>query len=282
MLITGAMMLAVFTIVEPAAEQGWLAGARRWAREPGALALLAAFLVRRDDGPAPADAAADLPLARRSPARTWSRCSGRAGMFGMFFLGSLYLRRVLGYDPLQIGLAFLPVTVVMGALSVRYSERLVMRFGARTLLFPGLVLIAVGLALFARGAGPTAATLGTSCRSCPARHRRRPVLPGADDAGHVRRHAAGRRAGLRPGQHHRLRSAARLGWPCWRPCRPRAAAQLRGRGESINAALTGGYHLAFLVAAALLGVAIVVALTVLHEPATVSGERPEVDALRTP
>jgi MFS family permease len=70
-------------------------------------------------------------------------------MFGMFFLGSLYLRQVQGYDPLQIGLAFLPVAVVMGALSVRYTDRLVMRFGARTLLFPGLGLIAAGLALCA-------------------------------------------------------------------------------------------------------------------------------------
>ena len=50
----------------------------------------------------------------------------------MFFLGALYLQRVLGYGALEIGLAFLPVTVVMGTLSVRYSERLVMRFGART------------------------------------------------------------------------------------------------------------------------------------------------------
>jgi len=74
---------------------------------------------------------------------------GTAGMFGMFFLGSLYLRQIQGYDPLQIGLAFLPVAVVMGALSVRYTDRLVMRFGARTLLFPGLGLIAAGLALFA-------------------------------------------------------------------------------------------------------------------------------------
>ena len=72
-----------------------------------------------------------------------------AGMFGMFFLGSLYLRRILGYDPLQIGLAFLPVAVVMAVLSVRYTDRLVMRFGARTMLFPGLALIAAALALFA-------------------------------------------------------------------------------------------------------------------------------------
>src|SRR5258708_39522338 len=74
---------------------------------------------------------------------------GTAGMFGMFFLGSLYLRRILGYDPLQIGLAFLPVAVVMGTLSVRYTDRLVMRFGARMTMLSGLGLIAAALALFA-------------------------------------------------------------------------------------------------------------------------------------
>ena len=57
---------------------------------------------------------------------------------------------MLGYDALQIGLAFLPVTVVMGTLSVRYSERLIMRFGARTCLFPGLGMIAAALVYFTR------------------------------------------------------------------------------------------------------------------------------------
>src|SRR5204862_7360340 len=63
-----------------------------------------------------------------------------AGMFGTFFLGSLYLEKVQGYDPLQIGLAFLPATLVMGVLSLRSSERLIMRFGAPRPPLPGLVL----------------------------------------------------------------------------------------------------------------------------------------------
>ena len=58
-------------------------------------------------------------------------------MFGMFFLGALYLQRVLGYDPLQIGFAFLPATLVMGTLSLRYSEPLIMRFGAPNAAVPG-------------------------------------------------------------------------------------------------------------------------------------------------
>ena len=71
-----------------------------------------------------------------------------AGMFGLFFLGALYLQRVLGYDALQTGLAFLPATIVMGTLSIGYSQRLTMRFGARRTLVPGLALVAVGLGLF--------------------------------------------------------------------------------------------------------------------------------------
>ncbi len=60
-----------------------------------------------------------------------------AGMFGTFFLGALYLQRVLGYDALQTGLAFLPTTLVMGTLSLRYAEALMMRYGAPRLVLPG-------------------------------------------------------------------------------------------------------------------------------------------------
>ena len=85
-------------------------------------------------------------------------------MFGMFFLGALYLQRVLGYDALQIGLAFLPVTIVMGTLSLRYSERLIMRFGARRTLMPGLVLIGVGARPVQPRAGGRQLLDATCCR----------------------------------------------------------------------------------------------------------------------
>ena len=147
-LITGALMLGVYTIVKPAAEDGWGA-ARTLVLGAVSLALLVAFVVR--------EATARHPLIPLRIFRSRNVSGANvvqvllvAGMFGMFFLGALYLQRVLGYDALEIGFAFLPATVVMGILSLRYSERLIMRFGARTMLFPGLVLIAVGLLLFAR------------------------------------------------------------------------------------------------------------------------------------
>ncbi len=194
---------------------------------------------------------------------------GTAGMFGMFFLGSLYLRRILRYDPLQIGLAFLPAGVVMGALSVRYTDRPVMRFGARKLLFPGLA--------DRRRAGPVRHDPGR--RDVPElrlpgyaadRNRCRPVLPRADDAGHVQCHTAGRRPGLGSAEHHG-------------PSRRRAGA--RGAGHRVRVpnrcadrtwppvavALTDGYHLAFWIAFGLVAAAIAVAATVLRPQRPAAG-----------
>src|SRR5207248_500690 len=71
-------------------------------------------------------------------------------LFGMFFLGALYMQRVLGYGPIDVGLAFLPVALAIGTLSLGFSARLNTRFGPRATLIPGLGLIVAGLALFAR------------------------------------------------------------------------------------------------------------------------------------
>jgi MFS family permease len=73
-----------------------------------------------------------------------------AAMFAWFFLSALYLQLVLGYSPLQVGLAFLPGNLIMGAFSLGLSAKIVMRFGIRAPLGVGLWLAAVGLVLFAR------------------------------------------------------------------------------------------------------------------------------------
>jgi EmrB/QacA subfamily drug resistance transporter len=72
-----------------------------------------------------------------------------AAMFAWFFISALYLQLVLGYDPLQVGLAFLPSNLIMGAFSLGLSAKMVMRFGIRAPLAAGLLLAAAGLALFA-------------------------------------------------------------------------------------------------------------------------------------
>jgi EmrB/QacA subfamily drug resistance transporter len=147
-LITGALMLGVYTIVKPAAEHGW-GNQRTLMFGAVALLLLAAFVAREATARNPLIPLRIFRSANVSGANLIQALSV-AGMFGMFFLGSLYLQRVQGYDALQIGLAFIPVTLVMGTISLRYSERLIMRYGPKSTLLPGLSLVLVAMILFAQ------------------------------------------------------------------------------------------------------------------------------------
>ena len=146
-LVTAALMLGVYTIVG-VTEHGW-ASSRTLGLGSVSLALLAAFVVRQDRAAQPL-----IPLrifrSRIVTVANVVQSLVVAGMFAMFFLGALYLQRVLGYGAVEVGLAFLPATVVMGICSMRYSARLAMRFGAWATLLPGLVVVFAGLALFAR------------------------------------------------------------------------------------------------------------------------------------
>jgi MFS family permease len=71
-----------------------------------------------------------------------------AGLFGVFFLGALYLEHVLGYDPIQIGLAFLPLALGIAAMSLGASAKLIETVGARRTLAPSMALVGVGIVLF--------------------------------------------------------------------------------------------------------------------------------------
>jgi EmrB/QacA subfamily drug resistance transporter len=147
-LITSSLMIGTYTIVKPAAEQGWGAGTTLLFGA-ASLGLLALFLLREATAKTPL-----IPLsifkARNLTGANLVQVLAVPGMFGLFFLGSLYLERVLGYDPLQIGFAFLPATLLMGLLSARYTEPLSTRFGAKRLVIAGLILIAGACALFTR------------------------------------------------------------------------------------------------------------------------------------
>ena len=265
-LITGALMLAVFTIVKPAAEEGWTSP-RTLGLAAVSLVLLAAFLVRQVRARNPL-----VPLrifrSRNVSGANVIQALTVAGMFGMFFLGALYLRRVLGYDALQTGLAFLPATLVMGTLSLRFSDRIVMRFGARRTLLPGLVLIGAGLALFAlapeRGSYPlhvlpvmVVLAFGIGL-AFPALMKLSMSGATADDAGLA--------SGL---VNTSLQVGGALGLAVLATLSATRTAGLLRAGESQAAALTGGYHLAFLIGASLIAAAIVIALAVLRpdEPA---------------
>src|SRR5204863_3899900 len=139
LLVTSSLMVGVYTIVKPAADYGWGDG-RTLGLGAVSLVLLAAFIVREATARNPL-----IPLrifrSRNVSGANLVQALLVAGMFGLFFLGALYLQRVLGYDALQIGFAFLPATLVMGTLSLRFAEPIITRFGARNALLPGLVFV---------------------------------------------------------------------------------------------------------------------------------------------
>ena len=145
--VTAASMVAVYAIVN-GNDAGWTS-----ARTLGLLALAAtlvgAFLAIESRTSAPL-----VPLGLfRLRNLAISNVVGvlwAAAMFAWFFLAALYLQLVLGYSPLEVGLAFLPGNVIMGVLSLGLSAKIVMRFGIRAPLAAGLGTAAVGLVLFAR------------------------------------------------------------------------------------------------------------------------------------
>jgi EmrB/QacA subfamily drug resistance transporter len=145
--VTAALMLAVYAIVN-GNQAGWTS-AQTLGLLGGAVVLLGAFLVLESRTPAPL---VPLGLFRHRNLATanivgvlWA-----GAMFAWFFLSALYLQLVLGYSPLQVGLAFLPSNLIMGAFSLGISAKLVMRFGIKPPLATGLFLAAAGLGLFAR------------------------------------------------------------------------------------------------------------------------------------
>ncbi len=262
-LVTGALMLAVYTIVKPAAEDGWGATSTLTLLAV-AVALLVAFVIREAHAKTPL-----MPLriflSRNITGSNIVQILAVPGMFGMFFVGSLYLEQVLGYDALQIGLAFLPVTVIMGTLSVKYSEPLITRFGARATLVPGLVLIVAGLVVFAQAGVdadyltqifPVMVLLGTGAGLCF------PALMGLAMSG-----ATPQDAGLASGLiNTTAQVGGALGLALLATLSASRSETLLAGGDSAPVALTGGYHLAFWIAAGLVASAIVAALVLLEHP----------------
>jgi EmrB/QacA subfamily drug resistance transporter len=276
-LITAALMLGVYTIVKPAADYGWGAG-RTLGLGVLSLVLLAAFVAREAIARHPL-----IPLrifrSRNVTGANLIQVLSVAGMFGMFFLGALYLRRVLDYDALEIGLAFLPVTIAMGSMSIRYSEPLITRFGARATLPPGLALIAAGLALFARTPVhanylteilPSMVLLGTGAGLCF------PALMTVAMSG-----ATPSDAGLASGLvNTTAQVGGALGLAVLATLSASRSDRLIAHGESTAAALTSGYHLAFWIATALVLAGIAVALTVLR-PETATAKRADTEDERS-
>jgi EmrB/QacA subfamily drug resistance transporter len=145
--VTAALMLAVYAIVN-GNSAGWTS-AQTLGLLAAAAALLGVFLVIESRVAAPL-----MPLSlfrlRNVAVSNVVGVLWAAAMFAWFFLSALYLQLVLGYSPLKVGLAFLPANIIMGAFSVGLSAKLVMKYGIRAPLAVGLLLAAIGLALFTR------------------------------------------------------------------------------------------------------------------------------------
>jgi EmrB/QacA subfamily drug resistance transporter len=259
-LVTVALMLAVYTIVK-ASDYGW-GSAHTLGLGAGAIALLAAFVWR--------ESVAREPLVPLSIFRSRNVSGANvvqllmvAGLYGMFFLGVLFMQHVLGYSAIGTGFAFLPVSLGIGVLSLGLSPRLNQRFGPKRTLIAGLLLVVVALGLLTRapvhssyatdllpsmillgiGAGLSFPSLMTLAMSS------------------VQPHEAGLASGL---VNTTLQVGAALGLAVLATLSTTRTGDLLSTGSSRAVALTGGYHLSWLVSASIAGVGLVVALLLLE------------------
>ncbi|MBO0773976.1 MAG: MFS transporter, partial [Actinobacteria bacterium] len=254
-LVTGAVLAGVYGVTS-AGQAGWAAG-RTIAALAAAAVLAAAFTAVESRAAAPL---VPLMLLRVRNLLTASVTGvlWTAGMFAMFFLTTLYLQLVLGYSPLQTGLAFLPTNLLMAGVSMGVSARLVARFGIKPPLAGGLLLAAAGLALMARApvGGHFATDLlpGMIALGFGAGTALPPLLLTATGA------VAPRDAGLASGiSNTSIMLGGALGLAVLAGVAATRTRHLAAAGHSQLAALTGGYHLAYLVAAACTAAAALIA-----------------------
>jgi len=252
--VTGALMVATYAIVN-GNENGWTSFETLGLLGLGAV-LLALFLAIESRVSAPL-----MPL-RLFQHRNVATANAvgvlwAAAMFAWFFLAALYLQLVLGYSPLEVGLAFAPSTVIMGAFSLGLSAKLVIRYGYRPPLVVGLSLAAVGLLLFARAPVdgdfvvdvlPSMILLGIGAGMAF-----NPVLMAAMND--VDPSESGLASGV---VNTAFMMGGALGLAVLASIAASRGDSLRDSGESHLEALTGGYHTSFLIGAlfALAGAAI--------------------------
>ena len=200
------------------------------------------------------------------------------GMFAMFFLSALYLQFVLGYSPLQVGLAFLVGNVIMGAFSLGLSAKLVMRFGFRIPLSTGLAIASLSLLLFARAPVhghyvadvlPSMMLLGIGAGMAF-----NPVLLAA--MSEVEPQESGLASGV---VNTAFMMGGALGLAVLASLASSRTHTLAASGADATSALTGGYHAAFLAGAAFALAAAVVGGLFLHEQQHAAAESHAMPAM---
>ncbi len=261
-MVTASLMLAVYAIVN-GNDQGWTSG-RTLGLLAAAAALMALFIG--------IEARVSSPLMPLGLFRSRNLATANvvgvlwaAAMFAWFFLSALYLQLVLGYSPLKVGLAFLPANLIMGALSIGVSAKLVLRFGLKPPLAAGLLLAATGLLLFVRapvdGSFLTDVLPSMILLGLGAGIAFNPVLLAAMSD------VAPEEAGLASGfVNTSFMMGGALGLAVLASLAASRSDSLQASGDGALSALTGGYHAAFLVGAlfAISGAAIGVTLLRTH------------------
>jgi EmrB/QacA subfamily drug resistance transporter len=265
-LVTGALMIGVYTILK-VQDYGWLS-AHTLGFAVLTLVLLGGFLWRQ--------VAAKNPLMSLRIFRTPNLGGANlvlglmlAGMFGQFFLGSLYLQRVLQLSPIAIGLAFLPVAVTIGVLSMSVSPRVNMRFGMKAVLIPSLLFIVAGLALLGRAPAdghyftdvfPALLLLGIGGGLAF------PALVGLGMSG-----AKPEDSGLASGINNTTQQVGgALGLAVLATLAASRTSSAQAAGAHQADALTAGYHVAFMTASGIVALGVILAMIVLRTPAAIA------------
>src|SRR5215216_4567974 len=205
-----------------------------------------------------------------------------AGMFAAFFLSALFLQLVLGYSPLQVGLAYLPLTLIWGTVSLGLSDRLVLRFGIKVPLVTGLSLFAVGILLFARA--PVDGTFAVDVlpsmllQGFGAGIAFNPLLLAAMSD------VAPQESGLASGVvNTAFMMGGALGLAILASLAASRTDTLLGSGDGPLAALNGGYHVAFLVGPLFAAAAAVLGTVLLRATAaSAAGSAPGTDPKEAP
>jgi EmrB/QacA subfamily drug resistance transporter len=267
-LITASMLVGVYAIVK-SSEYGW-GSAHTLGFGGVALALLAAFGWHETRLSNPIVPLHVLRL-RSLVASCFVRGFAAIGMFSTFFLGALYLEHVRGFGALEIGLAFLPMTLSVAIMSSGITSRLVNRFGAKNTLLPGLVATGAALLVLASAGVDTAyfptlfvafalLGLGGGLSFMPLLHIAMGDVPARD---------AGLASGL---VNVSMWISSAIGLAALGTIATNHSRSLAASGDSAAAALTGGYSLAFLIGAIVTGVSLVVALVALPPAESVPQE----------
>lgn len=244
--VTASLMCAVYAIVD-GEKVGWTSG-RTLGLLGAALLLFVAFIVIELRSASPL---VPLSIFRR---RNISTANGlgvlwASALFAWFFLSAFYMQKILGYDPLEVGLAYLPATVIMAGFSVGLSARLVMRFGTRLPVGVGMVIAAAGLVLFSRapvdGSFLTDVLPAMILLGIGAGTAFNPLLLAAMSD------AEPSQAGLASGAvNTSFMMGGALGLAILGSIAAARTSSLESSGEAALSALNGGYQLAFLVGAA--------------------------------